>query len=141
MKPYEWMVKTTPQTEWIERRGILIWLAEVSNGIGGGLYLVSLYLNSLWGMFLSWLIVVLLKGGFHFAYLGKPIRFWRMALKPGTHGLQGFYFLNFIHCLWCHTTCLLLLAAGDSLGICIQGHRWFNDIFGGHQYWLCYELY
>jgi formate-dependent nitrite reductase membrane component NrfD len=89
------MVEYTPQTEWIERRGILIWLAEVSNGIGGGLYLVSLYFNSLLGMFLSWLIVILLKGGFHFAYLGKPMRFWRMALKPGTSWLaRGFIFLT-----------------------------------------------
>jgi len=84
MKPYEWMVKYTPQTEWIERRGILMWLAEVSGGLGGGLYLVSLYLNSLWGMFIGWLIILLLKGGFHIAYLGKPLRFWRIILKPQT---------------------------------------------------------
>jgi len=95
MKSYEWMVGYTPQTEWIERRGILIWLAEVSNGIGGGLYLVSLYFNSLLGMLLSWLIIILLKGGFHFAYLGKPMRFWRMALKPRTSWLaRGFIFLT-----------------------------------------------
>lgn len=84
MKPYEWMVKYTPQTEWIERRGILMWLAEVFGGIGGGLYLVALYFDSLWGMFIGWLIVVLLKGGFHIAYLGKPLRFWRIVLKPQT---------------------------------------------------------
>jgi formate-dependent nitrite reductase membrane component NrfD len=46
-------------------------------------------------MFLSWLIVILLKGGFHVAYLGKPMRFWRMALKPGTSWLaRGFIFLT-----------------------------------------------
>jgi len=84
MKLYEWMVQYTPQTEWIERRGILMWLAEVSGGLGGGLYLVSLYLNSLWGMFIGWLIILLLKGGFHLAYLGKPLRFWRIVLKPQT---------------------------------------------------------
>ncbi len=85
MKLYEWMVKYTPQTEWIERRGILMWLAEVSGGLGGGLYLVSLYLNSLWGMFIGWLIILLLKGGFHIAYLGKPLRFWRM-MPPFSNG-------------------------------------------------------
>ncbi len=94
MEAYEWMVKQTSQTEWIDQRGILVWLAEVSNGIGGGLYLVSLYFNSLPGMFLSWLIVILFKGGFHFAYLGKPTRFWRMALRPRTSWLaRGFIFL------------------------------------------------
>jgi formate-dependent nitrite reductase membrane component NrfD len=95
MKMYEWMVKNTPQKEWIEGRGVLIWLAEVSCGIGGGLYLVSLYFNNFLGMFLSWLIVVLLKGGFHFAYLGKPMRFWRMAFNPRTSWLaRGFIFLG-----------------------------------------------
>jgi formate-dependent nitrite reductase membrane component NrfD len=78
------MVKYTPQTEWIERRGILMWLAEVSGGFGAGLYLVSLYLNSLWGMFVGWLIILILKGGFHIAFLGKPLRFWRILLKPQT---------------------------------------------------------
>jgi formate-dependent nitrite reductase membrane component NrfD len=99
VKPHEWMVRNTPQTEWIERRGILVWLAEVSNGLGGGLYLVSLFSNSLLGTILSWLIVVLLKGGFHFAYLGKPLRFWRMGLKPKTSWLaRGFIFLTLFIC-------------------------------------------
>jgi formate-dependent nitrite reductase membrane component NrfD len=98
-EPYEWMVKGTPQTEWIDQRGILVWLAEVFNGLGGGLYLVSLYLNSLWGMFISWLIIILLKGGLHFAYLGKPMRFWRMILKPKTSWLaRGFIFLALFIC-------------------------------------------
>lgn len=94
MKPYEWMVKYTPQTEWIERRGILMWLAEVFSGLGTGLYLVALYFNNLWGMLLGWLIVVALKGGLHLAYLGKPLRFWRMLLRPQTSWMsRGFIFM------------------------------------------------
>jgi len=99
MEVYEWMVEGSPQTEWIERRGILIWLAEVFNGLGGGLYLVSLYFNNLWGMFISWLVIILLKGGLHLAYLGKPMRFWRMALRPGNSWLsRGFIFLALFIC-------------------------------------------
>ena len=94
MKPYEWMVKYTPQREWIEGRGILMWLAEVFGGIGAGLYLVALYFNSVWGMLIGWLIVIALKGGFHLAYLGKPLRFWRMLLKPQTSWMaRGFIFM------------------------------------------------
>jgi len=94
MKPYEWMVSYTPQTEWIERRGILMWLAEVFGGLGAGLYLVALYFNSLWGMLIGWLIVIVLKGGFHLAYLGKPLRFWRIILKPQTSWMaRGFIFM------------------------------------------------
>jgi formate-dependent nitrite reductase membrane component NrfD len=93
-RPYDWLLRYTRQTEWIDRRGILIWLAEVSSGLGAGLYLFSLYFNNLWGMFIGWLILVVLKGGFHLSYLGKPLRFWRFVLKPGTSWLaRGFIFM------------------------------------------------
>jgi formate-dependent nitrite reductase membrane component NrfD len=95
MKLYEWMVKYTPQKEWIERRGILMWLAEVGGAVGGGLYLVALYFGSFWGMLAGCLIVIALKGGFHLAYLGKPLRFWRILLRPGTSWLsRGFIFMG-----------------------------------------------
>ncbi|MFH1350034.1 MAG: NrfD/PsrC family molybdoenzyme membrane anchor subunit [Pseudomonadota bacterium] len=94
-KPYEWMVEYTPQKEWIDRRGLLVWLAEVASGLGGGLYLVSSYFDSLIGMFISWIVIIVLKGGFHFAYLGHPLRFWRMGLKPSTSWLaRGFIFMT-----------------------------------------------
>jgi formate-dependent nitrite reductase membrane component NrfD len=67
-----------------------------TGGLGGGLYLVSLYFNSFTGMFVSLLIVAGLKGGFHFAYLGKPLRFWRILLRPRTSWLaRGFIFVIF----------------------------------------------
>ena len=94
MKQYEWMVQYTPQTEWINQKGILVWFAEVFNGLGSGLYLVSLYFNSLGGMFISLLIIVVLKCGLHFSHLRHPFRFWRMVLKPKTSWLaRGFIFL------------------------------------------------
>ena len=74
---HEWMVKPMQQTEWIERRGLLVWLAEVFSVLGTGLYLVALFTNSWWGALFGWLIIVLLKVPFHLAYLGKPLRFWR----------------------------------------------------------------
>lgn len=80
-EPFEWMVKFTPQKEWIERRGILLWLAFFF-GFGAGLYLVASYFNSLWGMFIGWLIIAFGFGGFHLLYLGKPLRFWRAILRP-----------------------------------------------------------
>ena len=84
MEAYEWMVKYTPQTEWIEKRGILLWLAFFFGGIGSGLYLVSLWFDSLVGMVLGWLIVVVLKGATHLAFLGHPLRSWRAVLRPQT---------------------------------------------------------
>ena len=94
MEAHEWMIKYTRQTEWIDRRGMLLWLAFYFGGLGGGLYLVSLYFNSLWGMFISWLIIAVLKGGAHIAYLGKPLRFWRIILRPQTSWLaRGLIFV------------------------------------------------
>ncbi len=83
MVPHEWMVKYTPQTEWIERRGILVWIAEVFTSLGAGLYLVSLFYNNWWGMLVSWIIIMFLKIPLHIAYFGKPLRFWR-TIPPFT---------------------------------------------------------
>jgi polysulfide reductase chain C len=77
MVTHEWMVKPMQQTEWIQRRGLLVWLAEVFSVLGTGLYLVALFTNSWWGALIGWLVIVLLKIPFHLAYLGKPLRFWR----------------------------------------------------------------
>lgn len=87
LEVHQWMVNYTRQTEWIDRRGIFLWIAFYAGGLGGGLYLVSLFFNSIWGMFISWLIVAVIKGGAHFIYLGKPLRFWRMILRPQTSWL------------------------------------------------------
>lgn len=84
MKPDEWMVHYTPQTEWIERRGILIWLSLYAGILGGGSYLVSLYFHNLWGMFISWLIIAVLKSGLHIAHAERPLKLWRMILRPQT---------------------------------------------------------
>ncbi|MCR4394281.1 MAG: polysulfide reductase NrfD [Dehalococcoidales bacterium] len=88
MVTHEWMLKGNRQSEWIEKRGILLWLAFYCGGLGGGLYLVSLFFNNLWGMIAGWVIVAVLKGSFHFAFLGKPARFWRMVFHPQTSWLS-----------------------------------------------------
>jgi formate-dependent nitrite reductase membrane component NrfD len=88
MVTHEWMLKGNRQTEWIENRGILLWLAFYAGGLGGGLYIVSLIFNSLWGMLIGWIIVAVLKGSFHFAFLGRPARFWRMVIHPQTSWLS-----------------------------------------------------
>lgn len=94
IKPYEWMVRHTPQTEWIQGRGMFIWLAMYAGGVGSGLYLASLYFNSLLGMFIGWLIA-LLMGGFYMLHLRKLSRFWRIFLRPQTSWIaRGFVFIT-----------------------------------------------
>ncbi len=104
MVPHEWMVKYTPQTEWIERRGILVWIAEVFTSLGAGLYLVSLLYSviennltpgewtvSLLGMAVAWIIIMFLKVPLHLLYFGKPLRFWR-TVPPFTSAWKTSWF-------------------------------------------------
>ncbi len=94
MTTHEWMVKGNKQSEWIDNRGILLWLAFYTGGLGGGLYLVSLFFDNLIGMLLGWFIVAVLKGGLHFMYLGKPSRFWRLMMRPQSSWLsRGLWFV------------------------------------------------
>jgi len=80
MITHEWMIKPTRQTEWIDRRGIIFWFAEVFTSLGVGLYLVSLFFNNWWGMLVAWLIIMFLKITLHLMYFGKPLRFWRTII-------------------------------------------------------------
>ena len=96
MVTHEWMVKPTPQTEWINRRGILVWIAEVFTSLGAGLYLVSLLFNNLWGMAAAWVIIMFLKVPLHLIYFGKPLRFWR-TLIPITDSWKTSWFTRGIN--------------------------------------------
>ena len=113
MVTHDWMIKYTPQTEWIERKGILVWIAEVFTSLGSGLYLVSLFYSvmdmperiidisagvsiinlpaSLWGMVLAWIIIMFFKIPLHLIYFGKPLRFWR-AVPPFTSAWKTSWF-------------------------------------------------
>jgi formate-dependent nitrite reductase membrane component NrfD len=81
---YDWMVRYTPQKEWIHRKGILIWLALYAGILGGGAYLASLFYNSLKGMIVSWIIVAIIKSGLHVFHAERPMKLWRMILHPRT---------------------------------------------------------
>jgi formate-dependent nitrite reductase membrane component NrfD len=91
MITHQWMVKPTPQTEWIERRGMLVWIAEVFTSLGAGLYLVSIFFNNWWGMLAAWMIIMFLKIPLHLMYFGKPLRFWR-TVPPFTKAWKTSWF-------------------------------------------------
>jgi formate-dependent nitrite reductase membrane component NrfD len=91
MITHEWMVKPMHQREWIERRGIMIWIAETFTSLGAGLYLVSLFMNSWWGLLVGWLIIMFLKLPIHIAYFGKPWRFYR-TMPPFSNAWKTSWF-------------------------------------------------
>jgi formate-dependent nitrite reductase membrane component NrfD len=96
-RPWDFMVKSTQQREWIEGHGILVAFAMFFGGISGGLYLASLFFdvtlpnfNPLPGMFVAWLLAMA-AGVTDMAHLSKPMRFWRMISKPGSSWIsRGF---------------------------------------------------
>jgi len=72
----------TFQTDWVEKRGILLVLAFYLGGLGAALYLMSLYFGFYPGMVTGFLIVLVGKSGSHLLYLGRPLRAWRGFLRP-----------------------------------------------------------
>jgi formate-dependent nitrite reductase membrane component NrfD len=97
MVTHEWMVKPMAQAEWIEGKGLLVWLAEVFSALGTGLYLVSLFFSqshprtAFWAGILGWVGIAIFKLPLHFLYLGKPWRFWR-AFPPVSNGWKTSWF-------------------------------------------------
>lgn len=83
MESYDWMVKYTPQREWIERRGVLLWLAFFFIELGAGIFFVASFFSSLVTMLTGWLTCAALGGGLHLLFLGKPLRFWRIVISSG----------------------------------------------------------
>lgn len=81
-KLYHWMVRETPQREWVMSRGMFLWLAFFFTEMGAGIYLVSIFLDLPQGRLLGWCVSLVLGGITHMLYLGQPLRAWRMFLKP-----------------------------------------------------------
>ncbi|MFC1998592.1 NrfD/PsrC family molybdoenzyme membrane anchor subunit [Chloroflexota bacterium] len=88
VKPWEWMVKPTPQEEWIEGKGLLSWLSFFSVALGAGMYFVAAILDYPWAMVTGYLVCLVVGGGTKMVDLGKPSRAWRMLLNyEGEGGL------------------------------------------------------
>lgn len=95
-RPYEFMVQYTPQREWVEKRGILLWLAFFFVELGAGMFIISSIFNVLAGMLIAWLICATLGGGLHLLYLGHPLRIWRILISSGWKSSwisRGLYFI------------------------------------------------
>jgi formate-dependent nitrite reductase membrane component NrfD len=92
-QPWDFMIKDTPSRDWAEGAGVLIAVAFFCGGTAGGLYLLSLYYNNIWGMFIGWLFA-LGMGLFDMGHLGNKAIFWKMVLRPGSSWIsRGFLFV------------------------------------------------
>lgn len=130
LKPYEWMINPTRQRQWIDDKGIFLWLAFFFSEIGAGLYFISLFYSYKPGLVLGWLVTLVLGGVIHMAYLGNPKNAWRMIMKPksselsrgiwiiGLFALSGFFQIlasdgfNMAANLIMGVLCLLIISHG-----------------------------
>lgn len=75
------------QKEWRVR----ILFAFFLGGLGAGLFVLSQYFEYTLGVVLGLLIVGVGKNAFHLWYLGRPERFYRAVMRPGTSWIsRGF---------------------------------------------------
>ncbi len=103
---YEWMIKNTPQHEWIDDQGMFLWLAFFFSEIGAGAYFISLFYDFRPGYVVGYIITLALGCLIHTAYLGNPQRAFGMFLKVRTSELSrgmwvilAFAGLGFFQCL------------------------------------------
>ena len=90
VQPWDFMTKDTPSRDWSEGMGALIGIAFFCGGVAGGLYLLSLYFNNVWGMFIGW-VFALGMGLADMAHLGNKAIVWRIAFRPGSSWIsRGF---------------------------------------------------
>ena len=121
MVTHDWMVKPMPQREWIERRGLMVWIAEVFTSLGSGLYLVSLFMNNWWGMLIGWLIIMFLKLPVHLAYFGKPLRFYR-TIPPFSNAWKTSWFARGI--------LFTIFFSGFAFVQLVVGYPFISDLLG-----------
>lgn len=72
------------QTQWGKNRGLFLLLAMYTGAMGGGAYLISVYLNYVVGALIGFLILVIGKPIFHILFLGRPERFIRAFARPNS---------------------------------------------------------
>jgi len=82
-RPYEFMVKYTPQREWVEGRGVLLLLAFFFVELGAGAFIIGSLYGNLLCSFIGWFLCGFVGSGCLFFHLGHPFRFWRIVLGPG----------------------------------------------------------
>jgi formate-dependent nitrite reductase membrane component NrfD len=76
------------QTQWADGQGLLFITAIFLGGVGSAAYILGVILDLMPIMVVGWLLAVVGKGGFHFLFLGRPMRVWRALAKVRTSWLS-----------------------------------------------------
>jgi len=111
-----------PQREWSEGRGIFMVIGHFVVGVAGGTWLFSLLYANRVGLAIAFVLGGL-GGVLHLANLGRPERFWKMALQFRTSWIsRGFFGLSlFLTGAFLYLVPLLLPGLAWSSGSLIAG--------------------
>jgi formate-dependent nitrite reductase membrane component NrfD len=113
-RPYEFMTRYTPQTEWIRGGGAFICMAFFTIELGGGTYIFSSLIGSLLGMVLGFLFTIL-GTLFFIVHLGRPAAAIRAFLKPRTSWIsRGVLLISLYLVLSFIAIILVVIARADS---------------------------
>jgi len=132
-KPYEFMVKYTPQREWIEKRGILMWLSTFFVEVGAATFFVASFFGSLGAMFVGIVMCAILGGGLHLFDLGRPLRFWRILFSSGWKTswiARGMWFVN-----------LFIILGGIYLGLAMSSSNIPGLLLAANVFAFCTIIY
>jgi formate-dependent nitrite reductase membrane component NrfD len=132
-KPYEFMVKYTPQREWIEKRGILMWLSTFFVEVGAATFLIASIFGNLGAMFVGIVMCAILGGGLHLADLGRPLRFWRILFSSGWKTswiARGIWFVN-----------LFIILGGIYLGLAMLSSNIPGLLIASNVFAFCTIIY
>lgn len=87
----EFTVGFRSQREW----RWLILLAFFLGGVGGGLFLISMFTGFVPGLIAGLIVVIVGKGSAHIMFLGRPERFWRIFAAPQSSWIsRGIYIVT-----------------------------------------------
>lgn len=132
-KPYEFMVKYTPQREWIENRGILMWVSTFFVEVGAATFFVASLFGSRWAMFVGIVMCAVLGGGLHLLDLGRPLRFWRILFSSGWRTswiARGMWFVS-----------LFIVLGGIYLGLAVSSSNIPGLLFAANVFAFCTIIY
>ena len=127
------MVTFTPQREWIENQGLLMWLSTFFVEVGAATFLVASIFGDLRAMFVGIVMCAILGGGLHLADLGHPLRFWRILFSSGWKTswiARGIWFVN-----------LFIVLGGIYLGLAMMSSNIPGLLIASNVFAFCTIIY
>lgn len=84
IEQFHWMATPTSAKAWAQGGGLMVWLSVACGLVGSGGYIASVFFGNFVTLFISWVIVTVLKNLVHFLHMSKKSKVASMANNFGT---------------------------------------------------------